>query len=398
MNFKISRIQRLSAVIGISMSFFIAEIAVGFYTGSLALVADAFHYLSDIVGFVVALVAAIVEQKSSPPQALTFGWQRSQLVGAFFNGVLLFGLGISIFLQSIERFIKLEKVEQPKLVMIIGCVGFGLNLISVMFLHEHDHGDGHGHGHEHDHDYDHSENAQESGRVTNTNPTGLSNGKHAHHKHHLNASATKPKKRNFDLALMGVFIHIMGDCANNLGVIIAGLVIWLADYGRRYYADPAVSMAIAIMILFSSLPLIKRSGLILLQSAPDGVEHEDVKHDLEQIPGIRAVHELHIWRLNQKKSLASAHLVLEDDDDLDFHKLAKTVNECFHAYGIHSVTLQPEYQMGAKKAASVTSESALLRAMSQGSEEGADGQGEQRTTERCQLLCGNVCTDLSCCE
>ncbi|GES58037.1 metal ion resistance protein/transporter [Aspergillus terreus] len=372
MNFKISRIQRLSAVIGISTSFFIAEIAVGFYTGSLALVADAFHYLSDIVGFVVALAAATVEQKSSPPQALTFGWQRSQLVGAFFNGVLLFGLGISVFLQSIERFIKLEKIEQPKLVMIIGCVGFGLNLISVMFLHEHDHGDGHGHSHGHDYAHEHPEHEQERGHVTNTNSSVLSDGKHAHHKHYLNASATKPKTGNFDLALMGVFIHIMGDCANNLGVIIAGLVIWLADYGGRYYADPAVSMAIAIMILFSSLPLIKRSGLILLQSAPDGVEHEDVKHDLEQIPGIRAVHELHIWRLNQKKSLASAHLVLENDDDLEFHKLAKTVNECFHAYGIHSVTLQPESRTGVKKATSVT------RVVSQGSEEGADGQGEQQ--------------------
>jgi zinc transporter 1 len=101
------------------------------------------------------------------------------------------------------------------------------------------------------------------------------------------------------------------------------------------------------------------------------------------------VHELHIWRLNQKKSLASAHLVLENDDDLEFHKLAKTVNECFHAYGIHSVTLQPESRTGDKKDTSVT------RVVSQGLEEGADGQG---TTERCQLLCGNVCTDLSCCE
>lgn len=76
---------------------------------------------------------------------------------------------------------------------------------------------------------------------------------HIHHKHSLNG---KPKpKGNFDLALMGVFIHIMGDCANNLGVIIAGLVIWLADYHGRYYADPAVSMAIAVMIFVSSLPL-----------------------------------------------------------------------------------------------------------------------------------------------
>lgn len=70
----------------------------------------------------------------------------------------------------------------------------------------------------------------------------------------MNAASWKPRK-NFDLALMGVFIHIMGDCANNVGVIISGLVIWLANYSGRYYADPAVGMAIAIMIFASSLPL-----------------------------------------------------------------------------------------------------------------------------------------------
>jgi zinc transporter 1 len=215
---------------------------------------------------------------------------------------------------------------------------------------------------------------------------------HIHHKHSLNG---KPKpKGNFDLALMGVFIHIMGDCANNLGVIIAGLVIWLADYHGRYYADPAVSMAIAVMIFVSSLPLIKRSGLILLQSAPDGVEHEDVKHDLLQIPGIRAVHELHIWRLNQKKSLASAHIVLEDDRAADFPALARTVKECFHAYGIHSVTLQPEMPVVPKGAVPVIPGSGLITA---GDSESHD-QGDKNAGEQCHLLCGKMCTDLSCCE
>ncbi|OKO95528.1 Cobalt uptake protein COT1 [Penicillium subrubescens] len=141
---------------------------------------------------------------------------------------------------------------------------------------------------------------------------------------------------------MGVLIHVIGDCANNLGVIIAAAVIWFANYGGRFYADPAVSMGIAIMIFISSIPLIKHSGLILLQSAPQGVDHDDVKHDLQKVPGVLAVHELHIWRLNQTKSLASAHVVLDGDIISDFDSLAKTIRECFHAYGIHSVTLQPE--------------------------------------------------------
>ncbi|KAJ5754841.1 cation efflux protein [Penicillium manginii] len=101
---KITRIQRLSAVIGISFCFFVAELSVQFFLRPL--VADAFHYLNDLVGFIVALSAAL--KSVHPPKALTFGWQRVQLLGAFFNGVLLFGLGISVFLQSIERFISLQ--------------------------------------------------------------------------------------------------------------------------------------------------------------------------------------------------------------------------------------------------------------------------------------------------
>lgn len=103
--------------------------------------------------------------------------------------------------------------------------------------------------------------------------------------------------------MMGVLIHVLGDCANNVGVVIAAAVIWFASYGGRFYADPAVSMGIAIMIFISSIPLsmytfpqqlhmlqdlsdfikVKQSGLILLQSAPQGVDYDDVKHDLEKV-------------------------------------------------------------------------------------------------------------------
>ncbi|KAH8429389.1 cation diffusion facilitator family transporter [Aspergillus melleus] len=386
MGLKISRTQRLSAVIAISTSFFIAEISVGFYTHSLALIADAFHYLNDLIGFIIALIAVVVANKRTPPKALTYGWQRAELLGAFFNGVLLFGLGISVFLQSIERFISLQPVENPKLVLIIGSIGLGLNIISVLFLHEHDHGHDHSHGHSHD---DHG-TANEADLRANTHSHPLPNEMHVHHKHQTNAASASAHRPGHDLAIMGVLIHVLGDAGNNLGVMAAALVIWLADYGGRYYADPAASMGIALMIFASSIPLIKRAGLVLLQSAPGEVDPDDVKHDLERIPGVRAIHELHIWRLNQAKSLASAHILLTDEAKDNFSSLAKTINECFHAYGIHSVTLQPE----------VWSDQKGFVATPAGN--GTDTTSVQSVrpgvSERdCQLVCGKLCEDLLCC-
>lgn len=83
--------------------------------------------------------------------------------------------------------------------------------------------------------------------------------------------------------MLGALTHVLGDALNNVGVIIAALVIWLTRYDARFYADPGVSMGIAVMILLSSLPLIKSSGRILLESAPRGVDLGDVKHDLEKV-------------------------------------------------------------------------------------------------------------------
>ncbi|KAJ5929198.1 cation efflux protein [Penicillium verhagenii] len=416
MAFKISRVQRLSAVIGISLCFFIAEISIGFYTHSLALVADAFHYLNDLVGFAIALAATIVAEKSTPPKALTFGWQRIQLLGAFFNGVLLFGLGISVFLQSIERFITLQRVEEPKLVLIMGCVGFGLNVISVLFLHDHDHDHGHGHGNEHGHDHSHlnSDSAENGASVGLVDEKVLilhassSSGhhfrfnnlhyfQHVHHKHHTNTNKPSSGKQR-DLAMMGVLIHVLGDCANNIGVVIAAAVIWFASYGGRFYADPAVSMGIAMMIFISSIPLIKQSGLILLQSAPQGVDYDDVKHDLERIPGILAIHELHIWRLNQEKSLASAHVVLDGEMMTDFESLAKTIRECFHEYGIHSITLQPEAYTRQEEPRPVTDGSCTGADFKKDGEDGKRRTSIESALNRCTSSCGSFCVELTCCR
>ena len=133
LSLNISRKARLRAVIAISFVFFAAEISsriqlaaiswtvclltsiAGFYTRSLALIADAFHYLNDLIGFIVALVAVQVTERKTSPQDLSFGWARAQLLGAFFNGAFLLALGLSIALQSIERFISLQRMFPRRL-------------------------------------------------------------------------------------------------------------------------------------------------------------------------------------------------------------------------------------------------------------------------------------------
>jgi zinc transporter 1 len=112
---------------------------------------------------------------------------------------------------------------------------------------------------------------------------------HANHRHAQRSFAAPGR----DLGMMGALLHVLGDALNNVGVIVAAVVIWrTAPSPARFYADPAVGMAIALMILGSAVPLIKHSGEILLQSAPAGVDLGDIKHDIEKIPGVVSVHEL----------------------------------------------------------------------------------------------------------
>ncbi|THV75821.1 hypothetical protein D6D29_08620 [Aureobasidium pullulans] len=353
MSSKLSKSQRLIIIISISFSFFVAEIS----------------------GFIVALVAVRVSEGDKIPQALSYGWQRAQLLGAFFNGVFLLALGVSIFLQSVERFVSLQKVENPMLVLIIGCVGLALNIISVLFLHEHDHD--HDHDHNHDHGTPHGQPAE--AQATGANEMSpLQDHSHRDHRHKV----AKTKGSGHDLGMMGVLVHLVGDAINNIGVIIAAAVIWQAKYEGRFYADPGASMGIAFMILASSIPLVKNSGAILLESVPLGVNLEDVKHDLEKVEGVTSIHELHAWRLSQNKALASAHVLTSDDSLTNFMVQARRINECLHAYGIHSTTLQPE--LVARAGSSIDERSQSLHR-------------RPTTTAGCQIHCGSICEGLTCC-
>ncbi|KAF9873197.1 cation diffusion facilitator family transporter [Colletotrichum karsti] len=339
----ISKKQRLVATIAISGAFFIAELVVGFRTKSLALIADAFHYMNDLIGFLVALLAVVLSERKEAPRSLTFGWKRAQVLGAFFNGVFLLALGVSILLQAVERFINLSEVNDPVLMLIMGCVGLGLNVLVMSFLHE---------GH-HDHDHSHDTGNFDSKELTKPPYSVRSVPQQAIILRH-EADVEKPRQScpdpeqtvikaptGRDLGMLGVMIHVIGDAINNAGVIVAAVVIWKGNGEGRFYADPGVSLFIALTIMLSAWPLCKRAGHILLESAPPGINLDNVKSEAAQTSGVQAIPELRVWRIDQRTTLATAQVVVANDSLRGFETKAKAIRAYLQLHGIQAVALEP---------------------------------------------------------
>lgn len=153
---------RIVILLIIDIVFFFVEIISGYAVGSLALVADSFHMLNDIMSLIVALYAVRLVNKGGEHPSYSYGWQRAEILGALFNGVFLLALCFSIFMEAIERFVSRPKVSNPKLVIMVGSLGLFSNIVGLFLFHGHSHGHGHSHDHEHSHDieeghsYEHS--------------------------------------------------------------------------------------------------------------------------------------------------------------------------------------------------------------------------------------------------
>ncbi|EIN11832.1 cation efflux protein [Punctularia strigosozonata HHB-11173 SS5] len=358
----LSKENRIATVIAISSAFFLVEIVIGFRNHSLALVADAFHVASDLIGFVVALIATQKRNSSNvAPQGFTFGWQRAELLGGFFNGVFLLALGVSILLQTIERFLSPVKVTQPKWVLITGAIGLGLNALSAAILggHGHDHGD--------------------QKKADDAPPPNA-----AHHHGHAHTVIPARHKEHADLGILGVLIHLIGDAINNVAVMVSAGILMATGF---VYADPLASAFVGVMIVGTSLPLVLRTGRILLDSAPMPVE--GVGQDILKATGVEGLHEMHVWSLTQSKALATVHVATSNDSVTDFMASAKRINECLHHWGIHNTTIQPEL---VQPSASLTTEGVLEADRSTATARGL-------TTSTCQLRCPDVtCRNEVCCD
>ncbi|KFY02040.1 hypothetical protein V490_00667 [Pseudogymnoascus sp. VKM F-3557] len=447
-----SKSNRITVMLVIDTAFFLLELGVGMTVGSLALMADAFHMLNDIISLLVGLWAVKAAQKPRSDE-YSFGWLRSEILGAFFNAVFLIALCLSIILEAITRLLDPPEISSSKLILIVGSLGLASNLAGFFVLGGHSHG-----GTEHDDPVDNVRTAEEGdgngptratvaeigysdarlqswnvsssedgvnsnlyrrrssklGRMMDgtTHPASFRQGiiraskpnltedgtttaigeseednvaeepseisplvkstsgspsrKHPHT--HNSTGGSRPKsppishkqskpvekaKSATDMGTSAMILHVIGDALGNVGVIASALIIWLTPWPGRFYADPAVSLFIAIIILKTAIPLTSASAKILLQGTPDHLDINDIKDDIQRIPGIVNCHHIHLWQLSEDQPIASLHVQLDFPIEQGvvaerYMVLAKAVRECLHGYGIHSATIQPEFCLNDK--------------------------------------------------
>lgn len=273
--------RALGAALGLSAGFLVVEVAGGLLTGSLALLADAGHMVSDVVSLGVALIAVRLAARPETAQR-TFGMGRAEILAALFNGATLVAVSIWIFVEAAGRLADPPEVLGGWL-LVIAVAGVLVNAASARIL---------------------SRGEGES----------------------LNRSAA--------------LRHVLGDLAGSVGVIVAAIVILTTGWR---YADPLVSIAIGVLILASSWSILRDSTRILLEATPRGLDADEVGQAMAAGEGIREVHDLHVWTITSGFPALSAHVLVAAGDDCHARRrqLQQLLRERF---SIEHTTLQVDHE------------------------------------------------------
>ncbi len=246
-------LRALLIVLGVTGTVFFAELIGGLITGSVALLADAMHMLSDAAGLIIAVVAIFIGRRSATAQA-TFGYRRVEVLAALVNAVTVLGISAWIVVEAFQRLHQSVEVMAGPM-MIIAVIGFLANAISAWVLNR---------------QRDHSVNVQ------------------------------------------GAFLHVLADMLGSVAVLVAGGVIIVTGW---QYADVIASLVIAALVLPRAWQLMMQALRILLEQAPPGYQPAEIDILLRQVDNVLDVHDLHLWSLDGTSALASMHLVVPEGCD-----------------------------------------------------------------------------------
>ncbi|KAL0230838.1 hypothetical protein PCE1_003215 [Barthelona sp. PCE] len=298
--------------------FFVVELLAGYIFSSLALISDAMHMLLDFSALILALSFKKISLRPRS-SSNTYGFQRGEVIGGLCNGVVMLTLSFFITLESFEKILGGDEhgTEVGIPLMTVATIGLFINIIGIKLFHgeihqdcDHSHG---GHSHSHGH------------------------GEKCNHDH----GNSEKNKDDVDLNAMGALLHIIGDLLGSIAVLISGAIIYWTDWKYKHLADPIASLMIAIFMVFSATPMVKKAIAILLQSTPTSIDSKKIKEKLMEIPDIVGVHDLHIWSLVRSTIVCSAHVTVVDS--ADWNSVATVAKRMLHDVGVHSTTLQPEF-------------------------------------------------------
>ena len=276
---------RLAIAFGLTFGFFFVQAATGIIANSLALLSDAAHMLTDVIGLGMALAAIQLASRfaangSARSSSHTFGLYRLEILAAFVNALLLFGVAIWVLYEAAQRvFDDPEVLGVPMLVVAI--IGLAINVVAFMLLRE---------------------GSKES------------------------------------LNVEGAYLEVLADMIGSVGVIIAAVLLQVFGWT---WIDPVIGAAIGLWILPRTYRLGRRAVRILLQAAPEHVDVDTLVNDLEGIEGVVDVHDVHVWTLTSEMDAASAHLVIDAATD-SHHVLDRARELVASRHGIDHGTFQVE--------------------------------------------------------
>jgi cobalt-zinc-cadmium efflux system protein len=267
--------------IGVALNIMIvfAELGFGYLAHSLALMADAAHNLSDVIGLLLAWGASRLARRL-PTSGRTYGYRRASILAALGNaGLLLIATG-GIVVEALRRFADPQPIETATVIW-VATLGIVINgAVAVMFM----------------------------------------------------------RGRHQDLNIKGAFLHMAGDAAISLGVVIAALLIMQTGW---LWLDPAISLGIALAVLLTGWGLARDSANLALDAVPEGIDLREVETWLRGLPGVAEVHDLHIWAMSTTETALTVHLV-RPGAALDDHFLMHTCETLQRQFKIHHATLQVE--------------------------------------------------------
>lgn len=264
---------------GLTATYMVVEFVVGFAVNSLALISDAAHMGTDVIGLGMALAAITLANRPTTAQR-TYGFYRLEVLAALANGILLFGVAGYVIYEAIQRFDDPPEVPGFPL-LLTATIGLIINLISFRLL----------------------------------------------------AAGSKES-----LNLKGAYLEVMGDLLGSVGVIVAAIVLITTGW---QYADPIIGVGIGLFILPRTWKLTRQALRILLEAAPPDIDIDEVRAAVLEIDGVQAIHDLHIWTITSGMDSASGHIVV--DDDADYKEVLKNVLTLLEEkYHVEHATIQCE--------------------------------------------------------